>query len=233
MLQHSYRCQNPRLLRFASTLFYGAVVKTSYNADYYRLAYQEREIRYPASSMKMYSTSELPDSLRGEQLFLDGGKPGLANKTEAEICAHIFYQAAAVYPLEEISIIAPYRKQVSLLRDTLSYERMGQTVTPERWKNFLFTRIATVDSFQGGESDVVIICYVRSNSHGGIGFIDNPNRINVAHTRCRREMHIVGDLECLKRQARSKIFERLERAFRRDGEIISITPGMLEGLSTK
>ena len=41
-------------------------------------------------------------------------------------------------------------------------------------------------------------------------------------------MHIVGDLECLKRQAQNKIFERLERAFRRDGEIISVTPAMLE-----
>jgi hypothetical protein len=228
MLQHSYRCQNPRLLRFASTLFYGAGVKTSYSADYYRLAYHEREIRYPASSMQMYSTSGLPESLRSEQLCFDGSKPGLANKTEAQICATLFYQAAAKYPLEEISIIAPYRKQVALLREILSPERLGQRVSPERWRNFLFTRIATVDSFQGGESDVVIICYVRSNKHAGIGFIDNPNRINVAHTRCRREMHIVGDLECLKRQARSKIFERLGRAFQRDGEIISVTPEMLE-----
>ncbi len=228
MLRHSYRCQNPRLLRFASTLFYGAGVKTSNSADYYQLAYHEREIRYPSSSMQMYSTSGLPESSRSEQLCFEGSKPGLANRTEAQICAHIFYQAAAKYPLEEISIIAPYRKQVSMLREILSQERLGQTVSPGRWHNFLHTRIATVDSFQGGESDVVIICYVRSNLHNGIGFIDNPNRINVAHTRCRREMHIVGDLECLKRQAHNKIFERLERAFRRDGEIISVTPAMLE-----
>ena len=233
MLQHSYRCQNPRLLRFASTLFYGAGVKTSYSAEYYKLSYREREIRYPASSMQMYSTSGLPESLRGEQLYFEGSKPGLANKTEAQICAHIFYQAAARYPLEEISIIAPYRKQVSLLREILSNERLGKPVSTERWRNFLFTRIATVDSFQGGESDVVIICYVRSNTNTGIGFIDNPNRINVAHTRCRREMHIVGDLECLKKQARSKIFERLERAFRRDGEIISVTPEILEKFQVK
>jgi len=228
MLQHSYRCQNPRLLRFASTLFYGAGVKPSYSADYYRLAYHEREIRYPSSSMQMYSTSGLPESMRSEQLCFEGGKPGLANRTEAQICAHIFYKAASKYPLEEISIIAPYRKQVSLLREILSHKRLGQPVSAERWRNFLLTRIATVDSFQGGESDVVIICYVRSNLHSGIGFIDNPNRINVAHTRCRREMHIAGDLECLKRQARSRIFERLERAFRRDGETIAVTPAMLE-----
>ena len=84
-----------------------------------------------------------------------------------------------------------------------------------------------MDSFQGGESDIVIICYVRSNENGGIGFIDNPNRINVAHTRCRREINIVGDLECLKRQARNNIFVRMERAFRRDGEVIHVTEAML------
>ncbi|OGV47981.1 MAG: hypothetical protein A2017_02915 [Lentisphaerae bacterium GWF2_44_16] len=228
MLRHSYRCQNPRLLRFASTLFYDACVKTSYKADYYSLPYHERERRYPPSTMRLYSTSGLPEFMRTEQLCFDGKKPGLANKTEALICAEIFYQAAEKYPLEEISIIAPYRKQVSLLREILTFAQMKlrlyeKNISEEQWQNFAFSRIATVDSFQGGESDVVIICYVRSNKEDGIGFIENPNRINVAHTRCRREMHIVGDMNCIKHHAETDIFERLERAFRRDGEILKIT----------
>jgi superfamily I DNA and/or RNA helicase len=229
LLGNSYRCQNPRLLRFASTLFYDACVRTSSNAEYYQLAYHERERRYPASTMRLYSTSNLREESRREQLCFDGRKPGLANQTEALICADLFYEAASKYPLEEITIIAPYRKQISLLRETLSLAKFRK-IKPERkltdgqWQNFLFSRIATVDSFQGGESDVVIICYVRSNEAEGIGFIDNPNRINVAHTRCRREMHIVGDMDCLKRQAQSNIFERLERAFKRDGEILN-APG--------
>ena len=131
------------------------------------------------------------------------------------------------YPLDEISIIAPYRKQVALIRETLSLEYLNSLLENEIsyavWRDFLFSRIATVDSFQGGESDVVIISYVRSNNDEGIGFIDNPNRINVAHTRCRREVHIIGDLDCLKRQAKNEIFNRLERAFLRDGEIIAVS----------
>lgn len=228
MLQHSYRCQNPKLLRFSSTLFYNARVRTSCKADYYKLPYHERKRLYPASSMRLYSTSSLPEEQREEQLCFDGHKPGLSNKTEALICADIFYKTALKYPLNEISIIAPYRKQVKILREIISLARLKKlapekNITDEQWRNFIFTRIATVDSFQGGESDVVIICYVRSNKNSGIGFIDNPNRINVAHTRCRREMHIIGDIECLKRQEKSKIFERLEKAFRRDGEIINIS----------
>ena len=86
----------------------------------------------------------------------------------------------------------------------------------------LFTRIATVDSFQGGESDVVVICYVRSNKGKGIGFVDDANRINVAHTRARREMVIVGDIDCLKSQARNNIFHRMERACERDGELVIV-----------
>lgn len=227
MLQHSYRCQNPRLLRFASTLFYDAVVKTSSRAEYFRLPYHERMLRYPASTMRFYSTSSLPEYLRNEQLCFDGRKPGLANKTEALICADIFYAVAKNYPLDEISIIAPYRKQVTLIRESLSLEYLNSLLENEisyaTWRDFLFSRIATVDSFQGGESDVVIISYVRSNNDEGLGFIDNPNRINVAHTRCRREVHIIGDLDCLKRQAKSEIFNRLERAFLRDGEIVAVT----------
>ena len=52
--------------------------------------------------------------------------------------------------------------------------------------------------------------------------LDSPNRINVAHTRCKRGIIIIGDLECLKKQAKTDIFKRMERAFARDGEIIDI-----------
>lgn len=227
MLKRSYRCQNPRLLRFSSTLFYDAGVKPSDYAEYYRLPVQERERRYPAATMRLYTLSALPEEIRTEQLCLDGNRPGLANRAEAVVCADIFYRMLERYRLEEISLIAPYRKQVELLTLLLSPERAqlhaGETIPPGRWRNFLASRVATVDSFQGAESDVVIICYVRSNSDGGIGFIDNPNRINVAHTRCRREMHIVGDIDCLTRQEKSGIFRRLERTFRRDGEIVAVT----------
>jgi hypothetical protein len=232
MLKYSYRCQNPRLLRFASTLFYDAGIRTSDNAEYYKLGYQERLHRFPASSLCFYSTSRLPLTLRGEKLFFEGQKPGLANSTEAKVCAEIFYQAIKKYPIEEICIIAPYRKQVKMIRQELSLKMANQLIgeeyiSEERWQEFLSSRVATVDSFQGGESDLVIISYVRSNENDGIGFIGNHNRINVAHTRCRRELHIVGDMECLKRQADSNIFTRMEKAFKRDGLFVNLSISML------
>ena len=226
MLAESFRCQNPRLLRFASLLFYNAEVRPALNAEYYHLPFRDRLAQYPPETMTFYTTSNLPADLRRESLSFGGSKPGLSNETEAAVCCFLFYRLLRNYPPEQISIIAPYRKQIRRIRALLSLahaRRIRPGLASRQWEEFLDSRIATVDSFQGSESDAVIISYVRSNENHVIGFSDNPNRINVAHTRCRKELYVVGDLECLKRGAGSGIFAQMERAFRRDGRIILLT----------
>jgi len=227
MLERTYRCQNPRLMRFSSTLFYHAKVITSEKAEYFRLPYHERQKKYPASTLCFYSTSMLPKAVRTESVVWDSAKIGIENQCEAELCQKIVLNAIKKYQSHQITVISPYRRQVALIRKVLDYQSIQNHLPPgftkEQWDIFLHAQIATVDSFQGGESDIVIISYVRSNSNQGIGFVDNPNRINVAHTRCRREIVIIGDLECLKKQAKSDIFIRMERAFLRDGKIIQVT----------
>ena len=166
-MQRSYRCQNPRLMRFSSTLFYDARVKTSEKAEYYRLSYADRQRKYPRATLKLYRTSSLPAEVRRERLVFEGQKPGLENALEAHLCAHVFYDLARRFPLDEITIIAPYRRQVRLIRNLLAVERV-RALAPDRapsdedWQRFLSARVATVDSFQGGESDAVVISYVRS-----------------------------------------------------------------------
>ena len=138
-----------------------------------------------------------------------------------------FYATLERYPLAEISIITPYRRQARLIeklldRETARRHAARHPFDDAGWERFLATRVDTVDSFQGGESDAVIMSYVRSNPQNSIGFVDDPNRINVAHTRCRREMAVIADIECLKRGARSNVFERLQRAIARDGQVINV-----------
>ncbi|OPZ29579.1 MAG: ATP-dependent RecD-like DNA helicase [Lentisphaerae bacterium ADurb.BinA184] len=227
LLQNSYRCQNPRLMRFASTLFYDARVRPSEQAEYYRLSYAQRATRYPPSSLRLLSTSNVAPEKRHEALCFSGSRPGLENRFEAELVAAEFYATLERYPLAEISIITPYRRQARLIeklldRETARRHAARHPFDDAGWERFLATRVDTVDSFQGGESDAVIMSYVRSNPQNSIGFVDDPNRINVAHTRCRREMAVIADIECLKRGARSNVFERLQRAIARDGQVINV-----------
>ncbi len=234
LLQSSYRCQNPRLMRFSSTLFYNAQVTTNCNAEYYKLSFTDRQRIFPATSLRFYRTSKLPLKARQENLKLTGNRPGLENRLECKIAVNLFYTLLNKFDLNEITIIAPYRRQVRLIRSKLSCRKVLMryardiSISKKQWDHFLAARISTVDSFQGGESDAIIICYVRSNENMGIGFVDDPNRINVAHTRSRREMIIIGDLDCLKAQSKNEIFKRMERCVERDGRIIDVTEEMLE-----
>ncbi len=221
-LNTSYRCNNPRLLRFVSGLFYDAGIHPSPGAKYYRLPAHEREKAYPSATLRWVSTSDESETLRAEVIDFTNGKPAIWNPLETRLCAAVLEDMLKRHKPEEIRIISPYRLQIAQIGRAVS-ERFRDTFTKEEMRRFLQNNIATVDSFQGGESDAVIISYVRSNAGHGIGFIDMPNRINVAHTRCREELVIIGDLECLKSSGRNDIFIRLERAFRRDGEIIAST----------
>ncbi|XVE85519.1 hypothetical protein DITRI_Ditri17bG0097200 [Diplodiscus trichospermus] len=90
-------------------------------------------------------------------------------------------------PREELSvgIISPYAAQVVAIQDKLGkdYEKLGGFAV----------KVKSVDGFQGGEEDIIIISTVRSNSVGAIGFIANSQRTNVALTRARHSLWIVGN----------------------------------------
>ena len=78
----------------------------------------------------------------------------------------------------EIAVISPYSAQVRLLRDRLQQPEM---------------EIDSVDGFQGREKEAVIVSLVRSNREGQIGFLKDVRRMNVALTRARRKLIVIGD----------------------------------------
>ncbi len=61
------------------------------------------------------------------------------------------------------------------------------------FKDVSFQRFSTIDSFQGQEADVIILSLVRSNSNQQIGFLNDYRRINVAMTRARTQLYVIGD----------------------------------------
>ncbi len=93
--------------------------------------------------------------------------------------------AEADFPQTPVSIgvIAPYRRQVETLKSQL------KPVLPAQ----ISLQIETVDSFQGQERDIIYLSLVRSNEDGEIGFLQDLRRINVAMTRARKKLVLVGD----------------------------------------
>ncbi|MBX9628212.1 MAG: AAA family ATPase, partial [Gemmataceae bacterium] len=85
---------------------------------------------------------------------------------------------AGVHPYQ-VAVITPYRAQVRLLRDLLS--------------DVPGVEVDSVDGFQGREKEAVVISLVRSNAEGGIGFLADTRRTNVALTRARRAVLVIGD----------------------------------------
>ena len=85
---------------------------------------------------------------------------------------------------DQIAVIAPYAAQVRLIRDGV--QRLGLTAGDE-------VEIDTVDGFQGREKEVVLVSLVRSNPEGEIGFLADIRRTNVALTRAKRCLRVIGD----------------------------------------
>ncbi len=91
-----------------------------------------------------------------------------------------------VQPFPSIGIVSPYKKQVQILQELLLE---NQNLKP--YLNFI--NINTIDSFQGQERDCIMISLVRSNQEGNIGFLSDIRRMNVAMTRAKKKLVVVGD----------------------------------------
>ena len=86
----------------------------------------------------------------------------------------------------KIGIISPYKAQVNLLKDKIA----AYPLLTEYMSNI---SINTVDGFQGQERDIIYISLVRSNDNAEIGFLSDIRRMNVAMTRAKEKLYIIGD----------------------------------------
>jgi ATP-dependent RNA/DNA helicase IGHMBP2 len=108
----------------------------------------------------------------------------LYNQGEVDLVNKIISQHLTIHHDEfSIGIISPYRQQVERLNDNISkaYDYLPNV------------KIDTIDSFQGQERDFIIISLVRSNENNEIGFLKDYRRLNVALTRARKKLIVIGD----------------------------------------
>lgn len=108
------------------------------------------------------------------------------NVGQADIATHIFKKLIKYgVKSKDIAILTPYSKQVTLIKNVLTEH---QCEAPE---------VSTVDGIQGRQKECIIISLVRSNPEKQIGFLKDWRRMNVAVTRARRMLIIIGDSDCV------------------------------------
>ncbi|KAL3768195.1 hypothetical protein ACHAW5_007929 [Stephanodiscus triporus] len=119
---------------------------------------------------------------------------GRSNPTEVKVIIDIIGKVITAGEIhsKDIAIITPYSKQVQLFRTELSNAESSRSIRNGKCK-ISDVKVGTVDSFQGQETDLVIFSAVRSNLVKELGFLRDARRLNVAITRARRGLIVVGD----------------------------------------
>ena len=191
LLKMQYR-MNEEIMRFSSDWFYGNQVESAPEVKYRSIL----DLDIPMSWIDTSSWNE-SSTLFKEQFV--GESFGRINKAEAELTLLVlekyFRKIGKERILDErldVGIISPYRAQVQYLRRQLKKKEFFK---PYR----SLISVNTVDGFQGQERDIILISLVRANDEGQIGFLRDLRRMNVAITRARMKLIILGDASTMTR----------------------------------
>jgi superfamily I DNA and/or RNA helicase len=202
LLKMQYR-MNEEIMRFSSDWFYGNQVESAPEVKYRSILDLDIPMTWIDTSELSAELASQPDAeAPAKPLFREefvGESFGRINKAEAELTMlalqQYFEKIGKERILEEridVGVISPYRAQVQYLRQQLKKR--------EFFKPFRgLISVNTVDGFQGQERDVIMISLVRSNDDGQIGFLRDLRRMNVAITRARMKLIILGDASTLTR----------------------------------
>jgi len=176
LLTEQYR-MNHVIMSYSNQAFYGGQVTSHPSVE-------DRTV--PAGAPLRESLQIIDTSGRGWEEEPGEASESLANPGEAA-CALLVYDTLTQLQGADqwsVGIISPYRGQVRHLQSLMTDEQRHRVASLD---------INTVDSFQGSECDVIIISLVRSNTDQEIGFLKDIRRMNVAITRARRKLVIIGD----------------------------------------
>ena len=229
LLKIQYR-MNDEIMRFSSDWFYGGKVESAPQIKYRSVLDYDHPITWidtsneenqitiegedapedSASTSSSVSAANQNSDLNFKEQFV-GESFGRINKAEAELTlltlAEYFTKISKRRVLEEridVGIISPYRAQVQYLKKLI---KKYEFFKPYR----RLISVNTVDGFQGQERDVILISLVRSNDEGQIGFLKDLRRMNVAMTRARMKLIILGNKDTMtKHPFYKKLWEYVE-----------------------
>ena len=188
LLKLQYR-MNDEIMRFPSEWFYGGMLQSAPEVKY-------RSILDFDTPITWVNTEEMDCN----EEFI-GESYGRINKPEAELTISQLKEYITKIGRErflgeriDVGVISPYKAQVQYLRQLIKKDAFFK---PYRQ---LIT-VNTVDGFQGQERDVILISLVRANEKGEIGFLGDLRRMNVAITRARMKLIILGNAATLTRHS--------------------------------
>ena len=215
LLKIQYR-MNEEIMRFSSDWFYGGQVESAPQIKYRSILDFDHPISWidtsdeenqmtiegeaatedSASNSSPASAANQNSDLNFKEQFV-GESYGRINKAEAELTlltlAEYFTKIGKQRVLGDsidVGIISPYRAQVQYLKKLI---KKYESFKPYR----RLISVNTVDGFQGQERDVILISLVRSNDEGQIGFLKDLRRMNVAMTRARMKLIILGNKDTM------------------------------------
>ena len=164
------------IMRFSSDQFYEGELIADHSVKSHTLAdlVPQRELAATLPIIEFWDTA-------GAEWHEELERDGLSkfNSREANWVVHQVRQLIELgLDPSQIAVIAPYAAQVRVLRNRLQVDEL---------------EIDTVDGFQGREKEAVVMCFVRSNIEGELGFLSDTRRTNVALTRAKRLLRVIGD----------------------------------------
>lgn len=192
LLAEQYR-MNEQIMNFSSKVFYKGILKANENNAHQTVFPADQPVEFLDTAGTGFFEAQHPETKSSY------------NQEEANlIFKHLEAYLAQVnesgYDLpESIGIIAPYKAQVELIAKMVDEIELDPIVRR------LIT-VNTVDGFQGQERDMIYISMVRSNETGEIGFLSDERRMNVALTRAKRKLVVIGDSGTI--ASKSKFYNR-------------------------
>ena len=178
-LEVQYR-MHPALSEFPSNMFYDGMLQNGVSA-HERLR-RNVAIPWPVPNMPMMFYQNL-----GQEEISASGTSYL-NRTEASSVEKLVTTLLkAGVAAEHIGVVTPYEGQRNFV---INYMQLHGSMMKDAYRN---VEVASVDAFQGREKDYIIVSCVRSNSSLGIGFLSDPRRLNVALTRARFGLILIGN----------------------------------------
>ena len=178
LLEHQYRMHH-KIMQYSSQVFYGSKL-----------------IAHESVAERLLFASDQP------VLFIDTAGCGfsedkegasISNPEEASfLVKHLESLMQKITEKVSVAVISPYREQVKALKDFVAESEMLSPLNGS-------IAVNTIDSFQGQERDIVYISMTRSNPDQVIGFLADIRRMNVAMTRARKKLVVVGDSATLSR----------------------------------